>query len=118
MKLTMKTDSNSSTIKADNSEALVEIIKQELILNNICKSQDVKVLDQRLEIKNLLNYSGNFFENEENSCFIRCFNNTPTLVAVICEYVYDEKKYDVKGVEKLLKNRLDKLGLTSVNAPS
>lgn len=82
---------------------MAELVKLKLISNSVITDEDAVTLDQKLVINNLPNYLGNYFLTDANICTIRCFNTTPDLVAIICEYTLDTAIEDVKEVETYLK---------------
>jgi|SRR6266487_1111556 len=96
------------TSKSDNEA--INKIKKELIDNYIISESEIKVSDQKLEIFNLLNYSGKYFNNKINTCFIRYFDRTPNYVFVSSEYTLDTNGMEAREVETFLKNILKKLG--------
>jgi len=100
------------SIKIDNDS--INKIKMNLIDNNIVNENDIQVFDQKLEIFNLIRYSGKYFNNKINSCFIRTFDRTPNLVFVACEYSLDTKLLEAKKVETYLKKSLLKLGYNPI----
>lgn len=107
MENTEKTELNAESVSTSLSKKLVD--------NSIVNPNDVSVLDQKVIIRNLLNYTGNYFLNPNNECKVRCFDKTPNLVAIICEYTLDTKISDVKAVEKRLKACLTNLGFVIIS---
>jgi hypothetical protein len=95
-------------------DELGEIIKEKLIARKICERTDIECLNQKLKITHLNNFSGAFFQ-KDNCCFVRYFKEMPDLVAVICEYEYNDTIYDVKDVESFLKMHLKEIGFTPIN---
>ncbi len=108
---TISTTENDSNISEFDA---LEKIKKNLIDNSLLSENEVKVTDQKLEIFNLISYSGKYFNNKINSCFIRTFNRTPNLVFVTCEYTFDTKATEAKKVETYLKKLLTKLGFNPI----
>lgn len=98
----------------NNENHLAKSIRSKLIDYSIAAANDIIVLDQKLIVSNLQNYSGKYFQNVNNNCAIRCFNKTPNLLAVICEYTFDTEIDDADNVEILLKNSLSKMGYTII----
>jgi|SRR4051812_45133531 hypothetical protein len=94
----------------ENKNELANSIFSQLVSKSIVKCEDVVVFDQKLVIHNLPNYSGKYFFDKNNDCTIRCFNKTPELVAIICDYTLDTKISEVKKVERFLKDTLNDIG--------
>ncbi len=103
------------TKSMDDENDLAKSIKLKLIDGSIVSANDIAVFDQKLLIHNLQNYSGNYFLNTNNNCFIRCFNKTPNLLGIICEYTLDTEVNDADNVEILLKDSLRKIGYTIID---
>ena len=103
------------TKSTGDENGLAKSIELKLIDGSIVSANDITVSDQKLLIHNLQNYSGNYFLNTNNNCIIRCFNKTPNLLAIICEYTLDTEVNDADNVEIFLKDSLRKIGYAIID---
>jgi hypothetical protein len=99
----------------ENKNELANSIFSKLEAKSIVKPEDVFVFDQKLVIHDLQSYSGKYYFDKNNDCTIRCFNKTPELTAIICDYTLGTKISEAKKVERFLKDTLNDIGYTVID---
>ena len=96
-------------------ESVSKSLSLKLVEDSIVTPKDLTVLDQKIIIRDLLNYNGNYFLDSNNECKIRCFNKTPNLIAIICEHTLDTTISDVKDAENFLRDYLTDQGFIVIH---